>query len=228
MVLASIQEAAAASQRSVNLVAVSKTKSPGCLQRLYDQGHRVFGENYVQEVSEKAPLLPKDIAWHFVGHLQSNKVRELLEGVPNLAVVESVDTVKLAKKVNDGCERYRGGRPLDIFVQVNTSGEESKSGTEPGAPTIEVASCIAKDCPYLRLAGLMTIGMPDYTSRPANFLTLTKCREEVAQAVGVAPESLHLSMGMSGDYVNAIRMGATSVRVGTALFGQRYYPSNGQ
>lgn len=215
----------AAGDRAVNLVAVCKTKSPECVRRLYDAGQRVFGENYVQEITDKAPLLPADVAWHFVGHLQSNKVRELLEGVPGLAVLESVDTVKLARRVNDGCGQVRPGRPLSVFVQVNTSGEESKSGTEPGAVTVEVAAFIARECPNLRLAGLMTIGMLDYTSRPENFTCLTRCRAEVAEAVGVAPESLDLSMGMSGDYVNAIRMGSTTVRVGTSLFGQRYYPA---
>lgn len=210
--------------RRVMLVAVSKTKSPACLLTLHQLGQRVFGENYVQELSEKSATLPKDIVWHFIGHLQSNKVKELLEGTPSLSVIQTIDSEKLACKVNEGCTRYREGRTLDVYIQVNTSGEETKSGTEPGEATVALAKYIAQDCPLLQLKGLMTIGMPDYTSRPENFECLTRCREEVAAAVGVKPEELELSMGMSGDYVNAIRMGATTVRVGTSLFGTRYYP----
>lgn len=220
-VLASIQ--AAAPDRSVTLVAASKTKSPACLQLLYDTGHRVFGENYVRELVEKAAVLPSDICWHFIGHLQSNKVRELLLEAPTLAVVETVDSKKLASKLNTGCARYREGRPLDVFLQVNTSGENSKNGTDPGEPTSQLAEFIARECPLLSLKGLMTIGMPDYTSRPENFTCLIECREDVARVLNVAADTLQLSMGMSGDYVNAIKMGSTTVRVGSSLFGKRFY-----
>ncbi|RNF05597.1 putative alanine racemase [Trypanosoma rangeli] len=215
---------AASGGRSVSLVAVSKTKSPACLQALYDCGQRCFGENYVQEMVEKAGVLPKDICWHFVGHLQSNKVKELLEGVEGLCLVQTVDSAKLANKLQDGCVKYREGRPLDVYVQVNTSGEESKSGTEPGKPAVELAQHIQEKCKLLKLAGLMTIGMPDYTSRPENFECLLSTREAVAAALSVPADSLALSMGMTGDFENAIKMRSTVVRVGTALFGQRYYP----
>jgi PLP dependent protein len=210
--------------RRVTLVAVSKTKSPACLLGVYNLGQRVFGENYVQELTEKSQELPKDIVWHFIGHLQSNKVKELLEGTPSLSVIQTIDSEKLANKVNEGCTKYRGGRPVQVYIQVNTSGEDTKSGTEPGEATVALAKHITRECPLLQLKGLMTIGMPDYTSRPENFECLTKCREEVAAALNTKPEELELSMGMSGDYVNAIRMGATTVRVGTSLFGPRYYP----
>lgn len=210
--------------RRVTLIAVGKTKSPACLLNLYNLGQRVFGENYVQELGEKAKELPEDTVWHFIGHLQSNKVKELLEGVPNLRVIQTIDSENLASKVNEGCRKYRGGRPLEVYVQVNTSGEETKSGTEPGEATVTLAKYIVDECPLLQLKGLMTIGMPDYTSRPENFECLTKCRQDVSQAVQMAPEDLELSMGMSGDYVNAIRMGSTTVRVGSSIFGERYYP----
>ncbi|KPA83797.1 putative alanine racemase [Leptomonas pyrrhocoris] len=210
--------------RRVTLVAASKTKSPACLRTLYDLGHRDFGENYVQELTEKSQELPTDLVWHFIGHLQGNKVKELLEGAPNLCVVQTIDSSKLASKLNEGCAKYREGRPLTVYIQVNTSGEETKSGTEPGEPTVALAKYIAQECPLLQLKGLMTIGMPDYTSRPENFECLTKCREDVAAAVDVQPAQLELSMGMSGDFVNAIRMGSTTVRVGTYIFGTRYYP----
>ncbi|CAD2220819.1 alanine racemase [Angomonas deanei] len=220
-VLANIKEASEG--RPVQLVAVSKTKSPACLKALYDLGHRVFGENYVQELCEKAPELPADMEWRFIGHLQSNKVKELLSTVPNLSCIETVDSAKLSDKINDGCERYREGRPIQVLIQVNTSGEESKSGIEPAAVT-ELATHIHTKCDKLILQGLMTIGMPDYSSKPENFECLVKCREEVAKALALEPDTLQLSMGMSGDYVNAIKMGSTSVRVGSSLFGQRFYP----
>ncbi|EPY25067.1 alanine racemase [Strigomonas culicis] len=221
-VTAAVREAAAG--RAVSLVAVSKTKSPACLQVLYNEGQRLFGENYVQELADKAKELPQDIAWRFIGHLQSNKVKELLSETPNLQVIETVDSEKLANKIHDGCDKYRGGRPIDVYLQVNTSGEESKSGTEPGAATVALARHINEKCPLLVLKGLMTIGMPDYTSTPENFSCLARCREEVAEALQVPVESLELSMGMSGDFINAIKMGSTSVRVGSSLFGARYYP----
>lgn len=210
--------------RPVRLIAVSKTKSPACLSALYQLGHRAFGENYVQEIAEKAPQLPLDVEWQFIGHLQSNKVKELLESTPNLAAVQSVDSCKLAKKLNEGCVKYREGKPLAVYLQVNTSGEESKSGAEPGDDTVALAKYIKSECPLLRLSGLMTIGMLDYTSKPENFTCLSNCRSGVAAAIGEPEESLELSMGMSGDYVNAIKMGATCVRVGSSIFGQRYYP----
>lgn len=212
---------AARKGRKVQLIAVSKTKSPTCVQALYDVGQRTFGENYVQELVEKAPYLPSDTQWHFIGHLQSNKVKELLENVPSLSVVETVDSEKLAKKLQQGCESYRGGRSLDVFIQVNTSGEESKSGTSPGPETVALAKMIHSCCPLLRVRGLMTIGMSDYTSTPENFSCLVQCRKEVAEALGLDPGTLELSMGMSGDYPRAIEMGSTVVRVGSSLFGSR-------
>lgn len=204
------------------LVAASKTMPSSYLRALYDAGHRTFGENYVKEVVEKAPEMPSDVDWHFIGHLQSNKVKELLTAAPSLAVVETVDTEKLAAKLNDGVMRYRESRPLDVYIQVNTSGEETKSGVTP-EEALSLAKFIITDCPLLRLTGLMTIGMPDYTSKPENFICLAECREELQRQLELERQ-LELSMGMSGDYVNAIAMGSTVVRVGTSLFGARLKP----
>jgi len=203
------------------LVAVSKTKPKEALQEAYDAGQRVFGENYVQELLEKAPELPDDIQWHFIGHLQSNKVKSLLEGVPNLCVLETVDSAKLATRLSNMVESI-GRPPLSVMVQVNTSGEDSKFGVEPEG-VLELAKHVHEACPHLKLAGLMTIGMPDYTSRPENFECLSKCRAEVAQALGLREDELELSMGMSGDFENAISMGSTNVRVGSTIFGARDY-----
>lgn len=232
------------------LVAVSKTHPFPVLQAVYDAGCRVFGENYTHEICEKAPNLPQDIQWHFVGHLQSNKVKELLTAVPSLHTLESLDTEKLAKKLNDGVVAQWGSnqpdRVLNVFIQVNTSGEESKSGLVPGVGIAKLAEYVVANCPRLRLRGLMTIGMPDYTSRPENFECLTACRKHVSGALlalydnddvsskdnnirkfykreDLTEQALELSMGMSGDFMNAISMGATNVRVGTAIFGRRSY-----
>ena len=109
-----------------------------------------------------------------------------------------------------------------MLVQVNTSGEESKHGVEPSAAAV-LAQEIKEKCPNLKVAGLMTIGQPDYSSRPENFVCLAQVRAEVAKALGCEPSELELSMGMSGDYEAAIRMGSTNVRVGSTIFGARNY-----
>uniref|UniRef100_A0A803QW15 Alanine racemase N-terminal domain-containing protein n=1 Tax=Cannabis sativa TaxID=3483 RepID=A0A803QW15_CANSA len=124
-VLQRVQQAAERSGRgpqSIRVVAVSKTKPVSLLRQVYDTGHRCFGENYVQEIVEKAPQLPDDIEWHFIGNLQSNKVKLLLNGVPNLAMVESVDDEKIANQL-DRFVASLGRKPLKVLVQVNTSGE---------------------------------------------------------------------------------------------------------
>ncbi|CAI9098740.1 OLC1v1035438C1 [Oldenlandia corymbosa var. corymbosa] len=135
-----------------------KTKPISLLRQVYDAGHRCFGENYVQEVIQKSPQVQTS-GGHFIGNLQSNKVKPLLTGVPNLAVVETVDDEKIANHLDRAVGNI-GRKPLRFFVQVNTSGEESKSGVEP-APCLELVKHITVSCPNLVFSGLMTIGMPD-------------------------------------------------------------------
>jgi len=221
-----VAAAGAAAGHPARLVAVSKTKPAGQVEVCYEAGQRHFGENYVQELVDKAAVLPRDIRWHFIGHLQSNKTNAVTS-IPNLWVVETVDSAKLATRLNAGCEK--AGRPaedlLGVMVQVNTSGEESKSGIEPTREAVqELARHIRDACPRLRLVGLMTIGMPDYTCTPENFQCLARCREYAAEALGMDAADLELSMGMSGDYEQAIAMGSTNVRVGSTIFGARSYP----
>ncbi|TXG67520.1 hypothetical protein EZV62_008795 [Acer yangbiense] len=151
----------------IRVVGVSKTKPVSLIRQVYDAGHRCFGENYVQEFIDKAPQLPEDIKWHFIGHLQSNKVKTLLGGVPNLDMVEGVDNVKIANHLDRAVSNL-GRNPLKILVQVNTSGEESKSGIEP-SDCLGLVEHVKLRCPNLVFSGLMTIGMPDYTSTPENF-----------------------------------------------------------
>ncbi|CAN6560627.1 unnamed protein product [Malus baccata var. baccata] len=224
-VMLRVRQAAERSGRDpalVRLVAVSKTKPVSLIRQVYNFGHRCFGENYVQEILEKAPQLPDDIEWHFVGHLQTNKAKLLLAGVPNLALVEGVDNEKIANQLDRAVSNL-GRNPLKVMVQVNTSGEESKSGIHPSG-CVELAKHVKFQCPNLQFSGLMTIGMPDYTSTPENFRMLSKCRMEVCKALAMAEEHCELSMGMSGDFEQAIEMGSTNVRIGSTIFGPREYP----
>ena len=176
----------------------------------------------MQEIVEKAPQMPPDTVWHFIGHLQSNKVKALVTGVPSLAVVETVDTVKLANKLNNAVgefleERARvGAGKLGVMVQVNTSGEESKFGVEP-KDCLPLARHIHDECSNLAFRGLMTIGMPDYVrpSQPSRRAG-TRC----------APDGLErgrVSMGMSGDFESAIEMGGDNVSVGSTILERRQH-----
>uniref|UniRef100_M1B5A7 Proline synthetase associated protein n=1 Tax=Solanum tuberosum TaxID=4113 RepID=M1B5A7_SOLTU len=166
--------------------------------------------------------LPEDIEWHYIGHLQSNKAKQLLTAVPNLAMVHGVDNQKLANYLDRAVSSI-GRQPLKVLVQVNTSGEESKSGVDP-SNCIELAKHVKLDCPNLEFSGLMTIGQPDYTSTPENFKTLLNCRTEVCKVLGMAESRCELSMGMSSDFELAIEMGSTNVRIGSTIFGPREYP----
>jgi pyridoxal phosphate enzyme (YggS family) len=209
---------------TVRLVAVSKTKPVPLLEQCVAAGIVVLGENYVQELVEKVAVMPDTVTWHFIGALQSNKANMLVgafqDSTVDRLVVETVSSLKLAKKLNNAVPDS-DGTLLRIFVQVNTSGEDSKSGVEPGAACVELCRQIVADCPKLHLQGLMTIGAPGDESC---FTTLAACREEVAEALeGRDRDSLELSMGMSGDFEQAIMAGATNIRVGSTIFGARDY-----
>lgn len=219
---------------SVRLVAVSKTKPVELLRDAYDAGQRVFGENYVQELIEKVPQLPDDVTWHFIGPLQSNKAGKLVQAFEpdqlHRLVIETVASEKLATKLNNAVTGFSNQdderQLLNVMVQVNTSGEESKSGVEPEG-VVELCRFVVSKCPKLKLCGVMTIGAEDDLSC---FDTLVKCRDEVAEqlqssdgSAGTCASSLGVSMGMSGDFEEAIERGATSVRVGSTIFGRRNY-----
>lgn len=214
--------ASACGRDQAQLVAVSKTKPVELLMAAYEAGQRHFGENYVQELVTKAPQLPSDVKWHFIGALQSNKAKVLV-GVPNLYLMESVDREKTASALNKAVSAVGRSEKLKVTVQVNTSGEESKSGCEPGS-TVELAKFVETQCENLDLVGLMTIGALDTSEEPEAFKVLAKEKELVAEGIGRDPSSLILSMGMSSDFEAAIRMGSDSVRVGSTIFGAREYP----
>lgn len=219
-----IAEACKASGREpseVRLVAVSKTKPLELVQAAYASGQRCFGENYAQELVEKAEAIGKDdIQWHFIGGLQSNKANMLVKGVipHGSLVVETVGSMKVARKLDNAMSEF-DGRTLDVFVQVNTSGEDSKSGVEP-AEAIELCHQIVNECDRVKLRGVMTIGAPgDLECLDA----LVACRDQVADKLQMDPKDFEISMGMSGDYEVAIQKGSTNVRVGSTIFGERDY-----
>ncbi|XP_077487792.1 pyridoxal phosphate homeostasis protein [Amblyomma americanum] len=212
---------------SPRLVAVSKTKPKELVIAAYNEGQRNFGENYIQELLDKAnsPEIRRDcpqIKWHFIGRLQSNKVTKLPK-IPNLFMVETLESQKIADALNN-VWTSSGRPPLNVMVQVNTSGEEQKNGIEPRDAS-QLVKFLTKECPSLKFAGLMTIGMAEHDNTGPNpdFLCLAKCREQVCNELGLNVSDVELSMGMSADFEEAIRMGSTNVRVGSTIFGHRNY-----
>ncbi|KAJ2782374.1 hypothetical protein H4R18_002307 [Coemansia javaensis] len=203
------------------LVAVSKYKPASDIVAAHAAGQRHFGENYVQELCDKAAALPGDIAWHFIGRLQSNKCRALA-AIPNLWAVETIESADKARKMDAAWRAAGHARPLGVYVQVNTSGEPNKGGVEP-AELEAVAREIAGACPALSLRGLMTIGSVDGSRQRPNpdFVALARLRDGLQQALGPAAGPLELSMGMSDDFEHALELGAASVRVGSRIFGAR-------
>ena len=206
--IAAAARAAGRDPASVTLVAVSKTHGAQRVGELLEVGHRVFGENRVQEAEEKFPGLKAaypDIELHLIGPLQTNKARD---AVALFDVIESVDRERLAATLAK--EMARAGRRPDCYIQVNTGEEPQKAGVLPGDVDAFVAAC--RDAHKLPVVGLMCI--PPLDEEPAlHFALLAK----MAARNGLAK----ISMGMSADYETAIRLGATHVRVGTALFGER-------
>ncbi|KAJ2077871.1 hypothetical protein H4R24_004867 [Coemansia sp. RSA 988] len=226
-VLQSLGEVNATIQRSqqkdgvfaeARLVAVSKYKSATDILAAYEAGQRHFGENYVQELCDKAAVLPADIEWHFIGRLQSNKCKALA-AIPNLWAVETIESAEKAHRLNDAWHSACNKRPLNVFVQVNTSGEANKGGVEP-QQVENVVQDIISSCPALHLQGLMTIGSIAGSQKRPNpdFCTLAELRKGLKQKIGV---ELELSMGMSDDFEHALELGATNVRVGSKIFGAR-------
>ncbi|KFF45302.1 MULTISPECIES: YggS family pyridoxal phosphate-dependent enzyme [Pseudomonas] len=217
-----IRAAADAVQRdasSIHLLAVSKTKPAQAVRDAYAAGMRDFGENYLQEaLGKQADLTDLPLSWHFIGPIQSNKTRAIAE---NFAWVHSVDRLKIAQRLSE--QRPADLPPLNICIQVNVSGEASKSGCTP-ADLPALANAISA-LPRLKLRGLMAIPEPtkDRAAQDAAFASVRDLQASLNLALDT------LSMGMSHDLESAIAQGATWVRIGTALFGARDYgqPQNG-
>ena len=214
-----IQKSAVSAGRGnedIKIVAIGKTFPAAVIQEAVDSGITVFGENKVQEAKNKAAELKGDFSLHLVGHLQSNKARD---AVRLFDLIHSLDKVGTAEKIDD--EAGRINKIQKILVQVNTSGEETKSGVEP-ADAINLCSEILK-LKNTRLLGLMTIG--PLTDNPEkirkSFRRLKELLEEINSKLGISLREL--SMGMSSDYSIAVAEGATIVRIGSAIFGNRNY-----
>jgi pyridoxal phosphate enzyme (YggS family) len=218
-VMERIEDAAARSlrdARDVKLVAVTKTVEPPRIVEAIEGGITAIGENRVQEADRKFREGLPPVEKHLVGHLQTNKVKKALE---LFDVVQSVDSVRLAREISTRCEA--AGSTMEVLVEVNTSGEETKYGLEPGE-AVEAVREMA-DLKGLRIVGLMTIGafLPDPEDVRPCFRTLREIRDAVEEAVIPGVSMDHLSMGMTNDYEVAIEEGATMVRVGRAIFGAR-------
>lgn len=214
-------ERAGRAREEVMLIAVSKTKPVSMLKEVYDTGIRTFGENKVQEMCQKMDELPEDIRWHMIGHLQRNKVKYI---VGRVALIHSVDTYRLAEEIN--IQAKKKNITVPILVEVNIAGEESKFGT-----SAEDAMLLVEEIARLenvRIEGLMTIA-PNVSDAEDNRLYFRKIKQ---LSVDITNKNIHnvsmkiLSMGMTGDYMVAIEEGATMVRVGTGIFGERIYQNS--
>lgn len=217
--------------KEVRLIGVSKTKPVADMLSAYEAGLRDFGENYVQEVLEKAPELPEDLSLHFIGHLQTNKAAKLL---PHICMLHSLDSLHLAEELEKQLAKHPERGHLPVLLEVNIAGEATKFGFPP-EEVLPAVGKIGRDCPHLRLKGLMTSApiTEDPEANRGYFAAMKKLllaanemleKEEKAGDPEKEPELLtELSMGMTGDYTVAIEEGATMVRVGTAIFGPRDY-----
>lgn len=204
---------------NVELVVVSKNFPHSDIQSIHEIGHRVFGENYAQELLEKAAQLPKDIQWHFIGGLQSNKIPMLLKCL-SVSTIQTVDSVEKAEIIEKHCVKV--SRQIDIYLQVNASREPGKHGLHPSV--VEPAALhILNNMKRCRLVGLMMIGSTRESLKTngeenEEFALMKNLRADLERASG---KRLLLSMGMSQDYEQAIKQDSNLVRVGTCIFGSR-------
>lgn len=204
--------------KNVQLIAVSKTKPNADIMELYDLGHRAFGENYVQELVDKADQLPKDIQWHFIGHLQSNKVKYI---APFVHLIHGVDSEKLLQEINK--QAIKQNRIIDCLLQVHIASEETKFGFDQESLNEFIQSGRLANYSNIRIKGLM--GMASF-SEDQDLLTkeFGSLKKIFDQSNTQLNQSLNtLSMGMSSDYQLAVELGSTMVRIGSLLFGARNY-----
>ncbi|MCM1044434.1 MAG: YggS family pyridoxal phosphate-dependent enzyme [Candidatus Gastranaerophilales bacterium] len=209
-------ETAGRDAKEVTLVAVSKTKPLVMLQEAYDAGVRDFGENKVQELLDKMPHMPGDVRWHMIGHLQRNKVKYI---VGKVHLIHSVDSLKLAEEISREAQKKQV--QVDILVEVNIAGEDSKFGTGM-EEAVSLVEQIAK-LPAVRVQGLMTVA-PFVEDCEENRQYFQKMKQLAVDIMRKNIDNITmnvLSMGMTGDYRVAVEEGATCVRVGTGIFGER-------
>ncbi len=195
---------------NTQLICVSKTRSNAEIMEAYNMGMRDFGENHVNELIEKRKSLPKDIRWHMIGHLQTNKVKALLED--DVFLIHSVDSIKLANEINK-----RARKRQDILLEINIAGEEAKYGFKPDTLEIKNVLDIINNLENINCIGLMCVA-PN-TSNPEDNRKYFELLKKIGNNTGLNT----LSMGMTNDYIIASEVGSTYIRVGTGIFGERDY-----
>ncbi|MBR1720268.1 MAG: YggS family pyridoxal phosphate-dependent enzyme [Phocaeicola sp.] len=208
----------------VRLVAVSKYHPVEMIQEAYDAGQRLFGENHVQEMTQKYALLPKDIEWHFIGHLQSNKVKYI---APFVSLIRSVDSLKLLKEINKQAEKAQ--RVIPCLLQIHIAKEETKFGFSFDECREMLQQGEWKNLKNVQLCGVM--GMGTFTDNVdqvrSEFHSLKDFFDEIKENVfSDNPSFREISMGMTDDYPIAIEEGSTLIRIGTKIFGERIYPEH--
>jgi len=200
----------------VTLVAVSKTKPTSDIKEAYDAGQRIFGENKIQEMTQKWEQLPKDIQWHMIGHVQTNKVKYM---IPYISLIHSVDRLKLLKEIDKQADRWH--KKVDVLLQVKIAKEDTKFGM----PQEDLVSFFnenkALQFPNINIKGLM--GMASFTADVEQVTKEFQQLKELFDRFGESQQLTILSMGMSADHQLAITQGSTMIRVGSAIFGSRNY-----
>ena len=198
------------SKKNPILIAVSKKRSVESIQVIYNLGHRIFGENYPQELLEKSKKLPKDIEWHLIGHLQTNKVKKILEEIPNL-IIESVDRIDVVKKIAQYADIKN---PTKVYLEINISNEDSKTGC-PLEKIYEVIDEIIKNKDKLNLVGIMSLGK---IGDKQEFEKMIQIKNEICEKYGLDKDKFIASFGTSQDFQDAILSGSDEVRIGHQIF----------
>lgn len=203
--------------KNFTCVAVSKTKPVDDIEKIYNLGHKEFGENKVQELLDKYDKLPKDIKWHMIGHLQTNKIKKV---IPIISLIHSVDSLKLLKKINN--EAIKINKVISCLLQINISNENNKYGFTRDQIREIFNNEVLKDFKFIRIKGLM--GMASFTENDNQIRIEFKNLKKIFDELKIKyPELKIISMGMSGDYKIAIEEGSNMIRIGSKIFGKRNY-----
>lgn len=204
------KEASKYQNKEAKLVSVSKKRSWEDIKVIYDEGQRIFGENYPQELIEKSKNLPKDIEWHLIGHLQSNKVKKLFDEIPNI-VIESVDRINIVEIIN---KNANPNHKTKVYIEINISNESSKTGCNE-EDIFAISDEIVKKCPKLELVGIMSLGN---VGSKNEFEKMLKIKDQICERYSLDKEKFIASFGTSQDYEEAILSGSDEVRVGHQIF----------
>ncbi len=223
MIAENLKKVKATLNPGVKLVAVSKFHPIAALRQAYDEGQRMFGESHVQEVLIKQQALPEDVEWHFIGHLQTNKVKQL---VPFVSLIHSVDSMKLLREIDKQAQKC--GRVVDVLLQIHVAAEETKFGFAPEEAMQLLQQDEWRELKHVHITGLMAMATNTEDERQVEceFEQVHQLFETMKNRFFANDATFNqLSMGMSGDYLLAQKHGSTMVRVGSLIFGERNYGS---